>query len=659
MSRLSDADAEWNVENAESAEDAEGIEGEERNAENAESAEDAEGIEGEERNAEGGRGGSALERVRARLVALRQNRRAVLAAAVALDVAVVLMVLMVRWQAQVREVPEPELLGATEVRDWWWTVGWIGDLTLFPGPDAGHWAVDALRWMEGAWLDRNRAPIYTTLLALSTPLFGDLVFAGHMVNHLLSLALALVAYALGRATSGRAAAVGAAVMVACSPALLGAKGLFGVDPTQQLAIMLLALLTWWAASGRWWRLPAAGLAVGLAGAAHYLSMAFAVPAALLLVLSDPPAAPAPDEGDEEMPALPLRLRGWLRDPRRLPGARWLYRLFAPAAAMVLGYGVWTLCMMRHPPTSLWHVVHVYSEGIATYSGESSETAMTIGQAVALVLQRLGGAMGQLQQEVLGGWARAPFTWHVLAALMLIGIVGPWLRPRPGTRLGWDWRPGLWILVFMTPMVGLAASQTPGRYYVYAVPLVFLAFMRGLAVAAGVVDRLVRWKVARWPAGLLAPALCVGVAAWFAVGFVDHWDLRPDLDRDLYNRRVGQLVRKKFGPGECIITRSQEILFYSGRTGTLTAPCALYQARKLGACLHRILSNCRKDDEIPFVLEDNTHYGPGDRPNQEIQALVRENFKVEGTVKYEEQTARVYRMKRHILEAVLLQANRSK
>ncbi len=615
----------------------------EETAENAESADGGEG--------------SVLQRWGARLRALRQNRRAALAAAVVLDVAVVLMVLIIRWQAQVREVPEPALLGATEARDWWWTVGWIGDLTLFPGPDAGHWAVDALKWMEGGLLDRNRAPVYTTLIGLTTPLFGDAVFAGHMINHLLSLALALVAYALGRATSGRAAAVGAAIMVACSPALLGAKGLFGVDPTQQLAIVLLALLSWWAASGRWWRLGAAGLAVGLAGAAHYLSLAFAVPAALLLVLSDPPARPPAAEGDA-VPGLARRLITWLRDPRRLPGARWLYRLFAPAAAMGLGYLVWRLCMMRHPPTSLWHVVHVYSEGIATYSGKSAETAMTIGQAVDLVQQRLGGAAGQLQQEVLGGWARAPFTWHVVAALMLLGLVGPWLRPRPGTRLGWDWRPGLWLLVFMTPMVGLAASQTPGRYYVYAVPLVFLAFMRGLAAAAGGVDRLIRRKVTRWPAGLLAPALCVGVAAWFAAGFVERWDLRPDLDRDLYNRRVGQLVRKTFGPGECIITRSQEILFYSGRTGTLTAPCALYQARKLGACLHRILTNCRESEDIPFVLEDNTHYGPGDRPNTELQALVKENFKLEGRVKYEEQTARVYRMKRHILEAVLQQANRS-
>lgn len=597
-----------------------------------------------------GAGPSGPGRLLARVRALSRHRRAALWASVALDLLVVLAVLAIRWQAQLREAPEPALLGSTVVPDWWWSVGWIGDWTLFPGPDAGHWAVDAQKWIDGGTLDPNRAPVYTMLVGLTTPLWGDLVFAGHMANHLLSLALCLVAYALGRATSGRAPAVGAALMVAASPALINVKGLFGVDPTQQLAILLLALLTWRAACGRWWRLIPAGLAVGLAATAHYLSVAFAVPAALMLVLCDAPASPGDDA-----PRGPSWIPAWLRDPSRLPGARWLYRLMAPAATLLLGYLVWLLLMKRHSRISLWHVFDVYSEGIATYSGKSSETMISFGQAVALVQQRLGEALGKLELEVLGSWARAPFTWQVLAGLGLLGIVGPGLLSRPTSRLGWDWRPGLWIAVFLMPLIGLAASRTPGRYYIYATPLVFLAVMRGLAALATGVDYLLKRKLAWWPAGPLAAVVCVATAAWFALDFADSWDQRQTLDRDLYNRRVGQLVKKRFGAGQCIITRSQEILFYSGRIGTLTAPCAQYQARKLVPCLQRILAQCQKQEDIPFVLEDNTHYGPGDKPNKTLQALVRENFEVVGTVKYKLHAASVYRMKHHILEAVLQQS----
>ena len=603
---------------------------------------------GDERAA--GAGEVSSGRLLARLRALSRNRRAVLWASVALDLLVVFAVLAIRWQAQLREVPEPALLGSAVVPSWWWSVGWIGDWTLFPGPDAGHWAVDAQKWIVGGQLDPNRAPVYTMLVALTTPLWGDLVFAGHMTNHLLSLALCLVAYALGRATSGRAPAAAAALMVAASPALVNVKGLFGVDPTQQLAILLLALLTWRAACGRWWRLIPAGLAVGLAATAHYLSFAFAVPAALMLVLCDAPAPPGDDA-----PRGPAWIPIYLRDPSRLPGARWLYRLMAPAVALLLGYLVWLVMMMRHPRISLWHVFDVYSEGIATYSGKTSETMMSFAQAVELVQQRLGEALGKLQLEVLDSWAQAPFTWQVLAGLGLLGILGPGLLKRPASRLGWDWRPGLWIAVFLMPLVGLAASRTPGRYYIYATPLVFLAVMRGLASLAAGVDYLLRRKLRWWPAGPLAAVVCGSTAVWFSLDFADSWDQRQALDRDLYNRRVGQMIKQRFGEGECIITRSQEILFYSGRTGTLTAPCAQYQARKLVPCLQRILAECRRSEDIPFVLEDNTHYGPGDKPNKTLQALVRENFEMVGTVEYKLYAASVYRMKRHILEAVLQQS----
>ena len=596
---------------------------------------------------------------------LRANKKLLLWAGVTLDLVVVLVIIGIRWQAQLREVPEPALLGGATPPSWWWSVGWIGDWTLFPGPDAGHWAVDVQKWLDGEVLDRNRPPVYTTLVGAATLVLGDLVFAGHMVNHLLSLLLCLVSYALGRATSGRGPAMAVALMVASSPLLLDAKSYFGVDPTQQLAILLLALMTWWAARGPWWTLAPAGLAVGLAAAAHYLSMAFAVPAALLLLLADRPL-PGDDQGRLRLP-LPRGLRAavtratsWFDTaPAWVPG--WLscwfhpYRLVAPAVALGLGYLCWRLWMMRHPEVALWHVMDVYSEGIATYSGSGNENMMTFSQAVQMVRERLGGALGKVEMEVLRPWAQPAVSWKLLAGFGLLGLLGPGLLRRQDSRLGWDWRPGLWILVFLLPLVGLAASRTPGRYYLYALPLVFLAVMRGVASLAAGGEYLLQKKLPRWPRGALAVLFCLPVALWFAVDFHDRWDLRYPVDRGIYNARVGTSAKKIFGKNGCIITRSQEILFYSGRLDTLAAPCAQYEARALTPCLRRILQECPRSQEIPYVLEDNTRYGPGDRPNLKLQALVRENFKVVGRVKYKSYAARIFRIKRHILEAVLLQS----
>ena len=78
------------------------------------------------------------------------------------------------------------------------------------------------------------------LTAWFSSAFGDIVFAGHMVNHLLSAMLALGAYIIGRVTSGRAVAVSAAFLTAWSPELFNNQLLFGVDPTLQFSVILLA-----------------------------------------------------------------------------------------------------------------------------------------------------------------------------------------------------------------------------------------------------------------------------------------------------------------------------------------------------------------------------------------------------------------------------------
>ena len=140
----------------------------------------------------------------------KKARHSDVTASIALDLHVVLVLIWIRFQAQVREYPDPSMLPSPPPPDWWWRLGWVGDWVLFPGPDAGNWAMEMQNWISGLSLDRHRPPVFTMLGGLAASLFGDVVFAGHMVNHLLSLLLCLVTYALGRATSGRGPALAAA-----------------------------------------------------------------------------------------------------------------------------------------------------------------------------------------------------------------------------------------------------------------------------------------------------------------------------------------------------------------------------------------------------------------------------------------------------------------
>lgn len=562
------------------------------------------------------------------MASLPSKERMILIAGVGLDVLLVLAVLIIRWHAQPGAVPDPNSVpGIGDLPAWYWEVGWLGDWMLFPGPDAGNWAINIQTWIDGGILDHNRPPLYTILTGLATPAVGDLVFAGHMVNHLLSLLFCFLAYAFGRATSGRGAAMGAALLVALSPDLVMNKGFFGVDPILRFTVLLLAVTTWWAANGRWWRLIVTGLAAGLTAGAHFISMAFVLPAAMLLVLSDPPVS----------------TRLW----------KWLQRLLGPALVLGIGYLIWRLMMISYPPLELWQVSDIYSEGIATYSGQHHQDVLSITDAVGMALSKLSGALGIAAQQGLKPLDVLPFQWPVLLALCLLGIVGPGLRPRPCSRLGWDWRPALWLLLFLTPLVGLAATQSPKRYFLYSIPFVFLAAMRGMASLAAGVDYLATKKIPRWPRGVVAIVACLLAAVWIGSAFTQYWNLYSPMDRARYNHQVAAAVKKHFGKGECIVTRSQEVLFLSGRPGCPTAPCAQYVTRKLLPCVNFILKQCTEDEYIPYVLKESRFSGPGDRPNEAMEALVRKNFKAVASVRYQDTTSRIYRMKREVLEDLVL------
>lgn len=601
-----------------------------------------------------------IRALRARLPHLTPDSRHHLlsVAGIGLDLLVVLVLFWIRVEAQLREQPFASLLGTPAPPEWWWQLGWLGDWILTPGPDAGNWAIEMQNWLDGVSLDSHRPPVFTLFGAMASTLFGDVVFAGHMVNHLLSFLVVLGTYALGRSTSGRGPALAAALLVATYPDLIADKGKFGVDPSQHLAILTLTFCTWWATQGRWWRLLPAGLAVGFAAAAHFFSMAFTVPAALMLVLSDPPWR-------RYVPGwLPLEARKLLY---REFAWKWLFRITAPIMVLIVGYATFLFLMRWHPNIALSDVVNVYIEGVFDMSGQRSGAApalnpedagqkISFAQAVTTILGRLDKAPALLYDTVLKPWMISPLSWQPLVFLGGLGLLGPGLRKSPPRAwVPWDWRPGVWFAVFLLPLVGMAASGAPPRYFLWAMPIIFLVIARGLGSLATGMETLFRRLVPAWPQGSLSLLVCAVAGIWLATSFSRDWTAKQrfPVDTGLVNRRIGKMVRAQFGPGDCIVTGSQEQLFYTGRFRFLAASCAPGNSfGPLESCLTGMLSQCPNDEDIPYVLTQNKSHGVGDRPNMALRAIVLRNFKVAGTVKYKHYTVKIYRMKRKQLEVEL-------
>ena len=163
------------------------------------------------------------------------------------DLLVVWALFAIRWEAQPHGVPDSSLQVATDLPSWWWSYGSLHDWLLV-GPDAGNWAANAQNWIDGAALDSHRLPTYTVIAAWFGGWFGDVVFGGHMANHLISALTCVVAYAIGTSTTNRAVGLGAALLTAWSPELVNNQLLYGVDPSLQLLVAILCLSTWLAVS---------------------------------------------------------------------------------------------------------------------------------------------------------------------------------------------------------------------------------------------------------------------------------------------------------------------------------------------------------------------------------------------------------------------------
>lgn len=585
------------------------------------------------------------------------ERRTATALGAAVDVAVLTFIVWIRWRAKEIDVPDPDLPWVSELPQWWWKVGHIGDWLLVPGADAGLWAMNVQQWLDGGMLDLHRPPLYTILTGIAAGPMGDVVFSGHAVNHLLSLLVCFSIYAFGRSTSGRGAAMGAALLTALSAELLISRSEFGVDTTLQFGLMLLALATWWAANGHWWRLIPAGIAGGLAAGGHFISFAFVLPAVLLILLADEP--------------------GW----------RWRRRLLDLVVVLTLAFIVWKLLMVRYPPVSVPGVLVLYGEAVHSYNQDTTPGGgVCTYQTISILASQFWESPPKLAGMVLRRFAHLPIPGPLLIPLCLLGLAGPGLRVwrsprvqierkptrrkwrasghgwewRPGLAirirrsLGWDWRPCLWLLLFLAPLWVAATANAPDRYTLYCVPLLFLSVTRGIASLAAGVDHLVSRIGYGWPKGILAIGACLGLVgwAWPSAGVDTAQGLSVDVDAGMLQRLVGESVQESFGDGGCLVTFSPEVCYFAGGTACPSSLCPMPGDDGLRQCFRKFMRQaptCRGD--LAYVVEPTKNLGPFLEPSEEMNEVVHQRFEIEDIVERGRHTTLVYRMEREVMEEI--------
>lgn len=534
------------------------------------------------------------------------------------DLGVLAWLLNLRWVAQWRGRPDALPEGLEGIPEAWWRVGTLSDMLLY-GPDSGNWAWNAHAFRVGAQLDIHRMPVYTYLTAFASRWTDDVVFAGHMVNHLASGLVPLLTYTLGRLCAGRGAALLGAALVAACPALLNVKNLYGVDPSLQLVFMLLVLCSWLAARVHWAFTPLAGVAAGLCAGTHYLGLLFPIPVLFLLLFSD---------------------GGWRR------------RLLTPLLVLGLGLATWKLLLRPYPPIGLAKVAQVYAEGVIGSSGGFAANHQEgVGTAAALVLGRLGSAGPMAAQRAMAHFAVDVLPWGALLALGWAGLLG--LGLHPGRRWGWDRRGSLWLGVLLLPLVALEAARAPERYTFYSLPLVALLLGRGVASAAAGVDLGLRRLWSRWPRGLLAFGLAALLVTRFVPALQVRWPGSPPTEEALQDRVAGALILEEFPGWGGLVSSAQNLLFYTGRLRCPRQSCADEGERTLQACAALLLEQCVGQGDIPWVIEEKTSYGFADQPEERVNQAVATRFQAVGSIPGPRRTLTVYRLPREELRALLL------
>ena len=519
---------------------------------------------------------------------------------------------MAAWARGQSEPPTP---GMEWVDERLWSLGSPGDFVLF-GPDAGNWAANARALMEGTTPDLNRLPLFGLLTGLASAWYEvDVVFGGHLVNHIVGVAVGAVAYLLGKELGGRAVGLGAGLLTASSPWLVNASNLYGVDPTFGLATALLFLGTWLGVRGRWWLIPLTGIGIGLVLGTHYLGILFPVPCALALALS---------RND------------------------WRVRIAAPLVALLLGWGVFEALTWSYPPIGLDQIQSVYATGAASGLDDASLQTTAFSKVLGVVGEAVGSGLALAVQQALIPVRDAGLPWVLGLALFWVGLLGPGLPPGGDKdfRWSWDWRSGLFLAVMLLPLSLLEAVRAPERYRYWAQPLVFIVLLRGAASLAAIADQLILRKWPKdwptWPSGLLAFALCLPMALPLGAEMRQDQARGAPADQGLQERQLGELSLREFGSGGGIVTNSQVVAFHAERErcqGPAPGQATVQEAITL------LRSRCRGRGDLPYIVGTRKSMGFADVTDEQLDAYVEANFEAVGTITGKDTDYTLYRIPR--------------
>ena len=547
---------------------------------------------------------------------------------VVVSIVVAWLVISIRKSAQLLGPTEEYAAIAATLPEWWWSHGNLHDWLLV-GPDAGNWAANARAWMEGSSLDSHRLPAYTALAATAGERFGDVVFGGHMVNHYISCATALVALAIGVAAGGVAVGAGAALLTALSPELVNNQLLYGVDPTFQFAAALLALSTLLAvrapAKSPWALILslAVGCCAGLAAATHYLGLVFAPVALVTLTLLRP-----------------------------LGGRRWIGLALALAATA----GLWVFATSRYSDLTITQIFSIFTQGVAGSDGRVTGPAhMSDGQAAGIVAANLWSAPGLAIQRGLRSLAVGLIPWSLLMGLFWVGLAdlrgltpGAPFRPRDVR-----WRAGLTLLFILTPLIALEAARAPDRYALFSRPLIFVVVVNGIGnvarAAALVISRLGGLRKA---GGLLGHALSAAAILWYVAAmrppFEQRWELRPPLGEGMVDREISVAISSALPSSRGVVTTSQAIPFYTGMPACPTSQCLPGGPQQNAQCIYRILRECSGSGPIPYLVVSSLNAGLGNQPLTELDTLIGERFETLSTARTRNYSVTAYALERPAL-----------
>lgn len=500
---------------------------------------------------------------------------------------------------------------------------------LLEGPDAGAWASNAAALWLGRPedLDPHRLPILPRLIALALEVVPSPALAGHLVNHLLLLALGPVVYLLGSRWMGRGLAFGAALATVWYPPAVMAAERYGVDPLV-LVVLPVALLAGEAAALRWWLAPLFGVIVGLAAAAHLTTIGIGVPALLLTLFHGAPG-----------------FRRWL-------GALGL------VAGTFLGVG---LAFHDYPVLPWGLLTGSLAEGVAPMepSGDSGTLAESMGRAIAIV-QAGGPAALDLGIGFLAASTRPSWLpWAAVLWLPWLGILG-WNRSRtaheparPG-RLTRVWYgklaplrglgAGVPLAIALVPILAFAAAGSPPRYSQNYFPLGVLLVFRGLAVVVGLVEQgLARWLPARARGGLgVVVGLAAAVGLWQGDRAFGQLRLPPS-PLDVADWQLGAVLAAHFPPGGGASCLRREVVAYAARTYCPHTPGFDFSRADEPVRAH-LDAECGGVGPIPYVILSGVADGATEG-RRRMDAWVEANATLVETVEGADYDARVYAVDR--------------